>query len=105
MTPQKAYELSVNYPFKFSEKKDYYESILATSPEYASVYSSFIIYDRFEKGEKAIATDFYHSYWYANKILKGRFELGEYSISRSRYYFEKYMNDISNKTHIYYKFI
>ena len=82
MTPKEAYWLSVDDPFRFKKRKDYYESRIALCK--------------------------FHSLIYSKKLLFNRFEKGEYSIIQDTVYFKKfYITRLttSNKTHIYYKFI
>lgn len=67
-----------------------YEKAFATDARYAYLYARAILTGPFPKGEKAIATDGKYAYLYARLVLGGRFKLGEPEIYRSSEYRNAY---------------
>ena len=94
MTPKEAYYLAVDDLVKFSEMKDYYESIIATDCWYSFIYATNILNNYFTG---------------KTSIINNRFERGEYIISKNRPWFRSYIKGVNNsnmvKNSFYYKFI
>jgi len=70
------------------------ENVIAKDPEYAYMYATTILKDRFLLGEEAISKDFVYAHWYAREILCGRFPLGEEAIAKDPIHAYHYAKDI-----------
>jgi len=83
-------ELTCEYAEKVAKGKikDEFEDIIAQDSKFSFFYSSYVLKDRFIKGEDVIAKNSWYSFWYAKDVLKDRFIKGEDTIINFDYFWD-----------------
>ena len=83
-------ELTYEYAEKVAKGKikDEFEDIIAQDSKFSFSYSSYVLKDRFIKGEDVIAKNSWYSFWYAKDVLKDRFIKGKDTIINFDYFWD-----------------